>query len=57
MSDELGKELDKLKLQIEANRAINKMLNCMFRRDDKKCNKCKNVNACSFLMGAVFGCR
>ena len=57
MNDETGKELDKLKLKVEVNRAINKMLDCMFSRDDKKCNQCKDVDACSFLTGAVFGCR
>ncbi len=54
MNDELGQELDKLKLKVEANNAINKMLDCMLSSDYKKCNKCKDVDACSFLTGVVF---
>jgi hypothetical protein len=54
MSEETKKELDELKFRINVNREMNNMLDCLFSRDDKRCNQCEKVNTCSFLMDAVF---
>jgi hypothetical protein len=57
MSEETNKELDELKFRTTVNSEMNNMLDCLFSRDDKKCNQCNKVSTCRFLMEAVIAYR
>ena len=57
MGEETDKELDKLKSEINVNREINNMLDCLLSKAEKKCKQCRNVHTCSVLMEAVIAYR
>ena len=44
-------------IKAEIHNSINYMLDCLLDKEERKCNSCKCVDACSLITEAVFICR
>lgn len=57
MTENVNRRRDKLIHKAEAREVINRMLDCLLSQEGmnrNNCKECENVDACCFLMDAVF---
>jgi hypothetical protein len=53
----MDKQSPDLVTKAKIENLIQNMLDCLLYKEGRKCNRCKCVDACSYLTEAVFVCR